>query len=118
MQARSVRQAMKNLAEQLAVRREQGLYRERRMLDGPQGVEITVGGEPLLSFCSNDYLGLANHPEVVAAFHAGLDEFGAGSGPKNGENLARLMSLRITPGTCSCRPSQVGAQAVFAGAGG
>jgi 8-amino-7-oxononanoate synthase len=71
---------MKNLAEQLALRRQASLYRDRQILDGPQGVEISVDGETLLSFCSNDYLGLANHPDVIAAFHAGLDEFGAGSG--------------------------------------
>lgn len=71
---------MKNLAEQLAARRQNNLYRERRILDGPQGAEVSVEGKTLLSFCSNDYLGLANHPDVVAAFHAGLDEYGAGSG--------------------------------------
>ncbi len=71
---------MKNLTEQLELRRQKNLYRERQILDGPQGVEISIGGETLLSFCSNDYLGLANHSDVVAAFHAGLDEFGAGSG--------------------------------------
>lgn len=71
---------MKNLAEQLTARRQDNLYRERRILDGPQGAEVSIGGETLLSFCSNDYLGLANHPDVVAAFHAGLDKYGAGSG--------------------------------------
>ena len=71
---------MKDLTEQLAARRQNGLYRQRQVLDGPQGAEVSIGGDTLLSFCSNDYLGLANHPEVVAAFHRGLDEYGAGSG--------------------------------------
>ena len=71
---------MKNLAQQLQHRREQHLYRSRLIVDTPQGVTVRVDGRGYLSFCSNDYLGLANHPEVVAAFHQGLDEFGAGSG--------------------------------------
>jgi 8-amino-7-oxononanoate synthase len=71
---------MKDLAEQLALRKQENLYRQRGVLDGPQGVEICIDGQDCLSFCSNDYLGLANHPQVVAAFHRGLDEYGAGSG--------------------------------------
>ncbi len=71
---------MKDLAEQLARRRQHHLYRSRETLDGPQGVEVRVDGRDCLSFCSNDYLGLAAHPQVVAAFHRGLDEYGAGSG--------------------------------------
>jgi 8-amino-7-oxononanoate synthase len=50
------------------------------MLDTPQGVDVLIDGRRFLSFCSNDYLGLANHPEVVTAFHKGLDDWGAGSG--------------------------------------
>jgi 8-amino-7-oxononanoate synthase len=71
---------MKNLDAILDARRADDLYRSRQVLDGPQGVEVRIEGKPYLSFCSNDYLGLANHPEVVAAFHRGLDEYGAGSG--------------------------------------
>jgi len=71
---------MKDLDALLEVRRSADLYRRRQVLDGPQGVEVSIEGRSYLSFCSNDYLGLANHPEVVAAFHRGLDEYGAGSG--------------------------------------
>jgi 8-amino-7-oxononanoate synthase len=71
---------MKDLAVALEARRADDLYRRRQVLDGPQGVEVCIEGRSYLSFCSNDYLGLANHPEVVAAFHRGLDEYGAGSG--------------------------------------
>jgi len=71
---------MKDLSAALRERKASGLYRSRQVIDGPQGVEVRVDGRVLLSFCSNDYLGLANHPAVVAAFHQGLDEYGAGSG--------------------------------------
>jgi 8-amino-7-oxononanoate synthase len=71
---------MKDLARQLQHRRHHHLYRSRQIVDGPQGVEVRVAGKEYLAFCSNDYLGLANHPDIVAAFHQGLDEFGAGSG--------------------------------------
>jgi 8-amino-7-oxononanoate synthase len=71
---------MKTLEEELAQRRAQHLYRERLVLESPQGAEVRVGDETLLSFCSNDYLGLANHPEVVAAFRAGAERYGVGAG--------------------------------------
>ena len=71
---------MKNLATQLQSRRDQHLYRSRLVVDSPQGVTVRVDGRDYLSFCSNDYLGLANHPDIVAAFHRGVDEFGCGSG--------------------------------------
>jgi 8-amino-7-oxononanoate synthase len=71
---------MKNLATQLQARRDHQLYRERLIIDGPQGVTVRVDGRDYLSFCSNDYLGLANHQDVVSAFHRGIDEFGCGSG--------------------------------------
>ena len=71
---------MKTLEKDLVQRREQHLYRERLVLESPQGVEVRVGEETLLSFCSNDYLGLANHPEVVAAFRAGAERYGVGAG--------------------------------------
>jgi len=71
---------MKDLSIALQARRANSLYRTRQILDGPQGVNVRLDGGEYLSFCSNDYLGLANHPDVVAAFHQGLDRFGAGSG--------------------------------------
>lgn len=56
------------------------LLRTRRVLDGPQGVEVRVDGESLLSFCSNDYLGLAADPRVGDALAAGARRYGVGSG--------------------------------------
>lgn len=68
------------LSKALDARRAQGLWRRRPVLASPQGPEITLEGERLLAFCSNDYLGLANHPVVVAAFRAGAERYGVGSG--------------------------------------
>jgi len=60
--------------------RAQHLYRTRRVLESPQGVEVRVDGENLLAFCSNDYLGLANDARVTAAFQNGAQRHGVGSG--------------------------------------
>lgn len=71
---------MKHWEQILARQRRLDLYRERMVMDGPQGVEIDVAGRRVVSFCSNDYLGLANHPAVVAALQEGARRYGAGSG--------------------------------------
>jgi 8-amino-7-oxononanoate synthase len=68
------------LGKKLARRRAEQLYRERLILDSPQGIEVHAEGESLLSFCSNDYLGLANHPLVIEAFKAGAVRYGVGAG--------------------------------------
>ncbi len=57
-----------------------GLYRERRLVDTPPGRLVVFDGRECLSFCSNDYLGLANHPDVVQAFRRGAERWGVGSG--------------------------------------
>ena len=69
-----------DLAARLAERRAADLYRQRPLLESPQGPAVVVDGQPLLAFCSNDYLGLANHPEVVAAWRAGAERWGVGGG--------------------------------------
>ena len=58
----------------------QGLLRRRRTLQSPQAPHIVVDGKPYLSFCSNDYLGLANHPQLIAALQQGAQLYGAGAG--------------------------------------
>ncbi len=68
------------LTAALEERRAQSLYRSRRISEGPQGATINVDGRELVNFCSNDYLGLANHPEVIAAFKQGAEKYGVGSG--------------------------------------
>ncbi|MDG9783447.1 8-amino-7-oxononanoate synthase [Metapseudomonas otitidis] len=69
-----------DLASRLAARRAENLYRQRPLLETPQGPEVVVDGRPMLAFCSNDYLGLADHPEVKAAFMRGVERWGAGGG--------------------------------------
>ena len=64
---------MKELAGALAQRRAQHLYRQRLIIDGPQGPRLQCNDTSLLSFCSNDYLGLANHPDLVKALQQGAE---------------------------------------------
>ncbi len=59
---------------------QQQLYRSRRLVETPQDVTLAINGKSLINFCSNDYLGLANHPEVNKAFKKAVDEYGVGSG--------------------------------------
>lgn len=59
---------------------EQDLYRQRRLIESPQGTQVKVDGALKLNFCSNDYLGLANHPAVVQAFQQAANQWGVGSG--------------------------------------
>lgn len=56
------------------------LYRTRKTLQSPQGTELLVDGQSYLAFSSNDYLGLANHPDVIAAFSRAANQYGVGSG--------------------------------------
>ncbi|MGG7597502.1 8-amino-7-oxononanoate synthase [Pseudomonas sp. WC1] len=69
-----------DLAARLAERRAADLYRQRPLLDSPQVPQVVVDGQPLLAFCSNDYLGLANHPEVIKAWRDGAERWGVGGG--------------------------------------
>lgn len=69
-----------DLAARLAARRAEHLFRQRPLLESPQGPQVRVDGQPLLAFCSNDYLGLASHPEVVRAMLDGAERWGVGGG--------------------------------------
>lgn len=73
-------EAFSQLASDLIAVREQGLYRTRKIVESPQGIAVQIGGKSVLNFCSNDYLGLANHPTVLEAFKRGADQYGVGSG--------------------------------------
>jgi 8-amino-7-oxononanoate synthase len=71
------------LQKELDQRKTDGLLRQRRLLDSPQAETIVANGAKYLSFCSNDYLGLANHPKLIAAMQAAASDSGVGSGASN-----------------------------------
>ena len=71
---------MRKLKEELRQRQAKGLYRRRRITETPQQPQMIIDGREVISFCSNDYLGLANHPSVVKAFQDTANIFGVGSG--------------------------------------
>ena len=70
--------------------RSAGLYRTLRLIESVQGPEVTIDGRSVLLFCSNDYLGLANHPEVIQASIEATERFGTSSG------ASRLISGNMT----------------------
>lgn len=71
--------------------REQGLYRELRRVHSPQSPHIKIGGKEFLNFSSNDYLGLANHPELKQAAAEAIGRYGAGAG------ASRLICGSLSP---------------------
>jgi len=96
---------LQDIPRQLAALDAAALRRTRRTVAPLQGAHILVDGQPMLQFCSNDYLGLAQHPALVEAACAGARDFGVGSGGSpmvNGhsaanaaleEELARFVQL-------------------------
>ncbi len=75
-------QFLETLAQQTDALKAEGLFKSERLIAGPQQAEIDVrengGVTHVLNLCANNYLGLANHPEVIAAAHKALDDFGYG----------------------------------------
>jgi glycine C-acetyltransferase len=55
-----------------------GLLKRERQIASPQSGRVSVGGRPMVNLCANNYLGLADHPEIVAAARSGLDRYGFG----------------------------------------
>lgn len=70
-----------------------GLYNRIRTLSSAQGAWLVVDGQRVLNFCSNNYLGLANHPRMLAAAHQALDEYGVG--PAAVRSIAGTMDLHV-----------------------
>ena len=68
------------LSDQLRIRNEKGLKRKRLILESPQETHVSIAGHEYLAFCSNDYLGLANHPELIHSACEGAHQYGVGSG--------------------------------------
>jgi glycine C-acetyltransferase len=73
--------------------KEAGLYNRIRTLDSPQGAWLVVDDQRVLNFCSNNYLGLANHPRIVQAAHESVDKYGVG--PAAVRSIAGTMSVHI-----------------------
>ena len=71
----------------------QGLYNRIRTIESPQGAWLVVDGKRVLNFCSNNYLGLANHPDIVAAAKKATDEMGVGPGAVR--SIAGTMTLHV-----------------------
>ena len=82
---------MTDVAEQLEGLRDRGLRRRLRLISGPQGPRVTLDGAEVLLLCSNDYLGLANHPRVRGAAADAAMRWGAGAG------ASRLISGNMQP---------------------
>ena len=80
-----------HLTTQLDSLERDGLLRRRLTLEGAQGAHVSVDGREYLAFCSNDYLGLANHPRLIEAAIEGMRRHGVGSGASHlvtGHNIA------------------------------
>ena len=71
---------MEKISNELKKIKESGLYRELNILEGAQGPHVKIKGRTYISFCSNNYLGLANHPEVVKAVEDAVGKYGWGAG--------------------------------------
>lgn len=71
------------LQQELEKRKADGLLRQRRLLDSPQAENIVANDKKYLSFCSNDYLGLANHSQLILAMQQAAGDSGVGSGASN-----------------------------------
>ncbi|HEX8958693.1 MAG TPA: 8-amino-7-oxononanoate synthase, partial [Solirubrobacterales bacterium] len=82
---------MTDIAERLGELRDRGLYRRLRLVSGPQGPRVLLDGRPVLLLCSNNYLGLADHPLVREAAAEAALRWGAGAG------ASRLISGNMTP---------------------
>jgi glycine C-acetyltransferase len=94
-----------HLAAQLNDIRSAGLYKPERVIQTPQGTHVRVSdGQPVLNLCANNYLGLAQHPDIIAAAHRGLDEWGYG-----------LASVRFICGTQSVHKQLEAALSRFLG---
>ncbi|MBI4732531.1 MAG: glycine C-acetyltransferase [Chloroflexi bacterium] len=68
------------ITQEIETLKSQGLYNRIRTIGSPQGAWLIVDGKKALNFCSNNYLGLANHPKLVAAAKKAVDEMGVGPG--------------------------------------
>ena len=81
------------IQDELQQLKDSGLYTRIRTLSSPQGAWLVVDGRRVLNFCSNNYLGLANHPRLVEAAHQAVDAYGVG--PAAVRTIAGTMELHL-----------------------
>ncbi|MFO7583909.1 MAG: aminotransferase class I/II-fold pyridoxal phosphate-dependent enzyme, partial [Anaerolineales bacterium] len=81
------------VTQELESLKEAGLYNHIRTIESPQGAWLTVDGKKVLNFCSNNYLGLANHPDIVAEARKSVESMGVG--PAAVRSIAGTMSLHV-----------------------
>jgi glycine C-acetyltransferase len=81
------------IQEELDKLKQTGLYNRIRTIQSPQGAHLIVDGKKTLNFCSNNYLGLANHPKIVQAVQKATAEYGVGPGAVR--TIAGTMSLHL-----------------------
>src|SRR3989338_2934696 len=79
---------IENIEKELETLKKAGKFKVERELEGAQGAEVEIGGKKVLMFASNNYLGLANHPEIIKAGKEAMDKYGFG-----------LSSVRFISGT-------------------
>lgn len=77
--------------QEIKTLKESGFYNSIRVLSSPQGAWLQVDGHRVLNFCSNNYLGLANHPKMVASAKAAVEKYGVG--PTAVRTIAGTMDL-------------------------
>jgi len=81
------------ISDEIADLRTAGLFTQIRTIESPQGAWLVVDGQKVLNFCSNNYLGLANHPRLVMAAKTALDHYGVG--PAAVRTIAGTMDLHL-----------------------
>ncbi len=81
------------VSEELQALKDAGLYNNIRTLNSPQGAWLQVDGRRVLNFCSNNYLGLANHPRLLEAAHQAMHDFGLG--PAAVRSIAGTMAIHV-----------------------
>jgi glycine C-acetyltransferase len=81
------------ISQELESLKQAGLYNRIRTIESPQGAWLQVDGKKVLNFCSNNYLGLANHPDIVSAAKKASDTMGIG--PAAVRSIAGTMSLHV-----------------------
>ena len=81
------------IEDELKNLKDAGLYNRIRTLGSPQGAWLVVDGKRVLNFCSNNYLGLANHPELVKAAQEAMEKYGVG--PAAVRTIAGTMDLHL-----------------------